>query len=363
MTPRVTFRSVKDSLKIRIKIHGQKPASYSTGIYCPADKFDAKKQISGFPKVQTYMESTTEAIRKMYMPGASAETLWNDLVKQRTIAQGTHKVVDAFDYYLRTADVTESTKDTIRGLKDKLETAGLLEALITDLNGAVIRQFLNDLNLKDSTTYQVEVRLRTVLNLYLSDNGIDTKLPKMMFKKPKVSEEAEYLTWDELSKLLAIEVEDEGDRYGKDLWCLMALTGLAISDLLKFDPAKNISEDGKWLHYNRKKTDSKCTIPLLPMAKEIISRHKWPAKVSVRWIQYKSTGIVSDLVGKKMKSHSARKTAGCVFLELGMSMESVGKILGHTSIRTTETVYARVTQAKIEREMNAIPDKIKAMMV
>lgn len=357
MTPKVTFRSVKDSLKIRIKIQGQKPASYSTGIYCPADKFDAKKQISGFPKVQTYMESTTEAIRKMFMPGASAESLWNDLVKQRTIAQGTHKVVDAFDYYLRTADVTESTKDTIRGLKDKLETAGLLEALITDLNGAVIRQFLNDLNLKDSTTYQVEVRLRTVLNLYLSDNGIDTKLPKMMFKKPKVSEEAEYLTWDELSKLLAIEVEDEGDRYGKDLWCLMSLSGLSVSDILRFDPNKNISEDGKWIKYHRSKTGSECIIPLIPQAKEIIERHDWPAKVSVRWIQYKSTGIVSELVGRKMKSHSARKTAGCVFLELGMSIESVSKILGHSSIILTQRHYAKITQEKLNRELLEISKK------
>lgn len=363
MTPRVTFRSIKDHLKIRIKIHGQKPGSYDTGIFCPADKFDAKKQISGYPQVQTYMQSTTEAIRKMFMPGATAESLWTELLKRQSIANGSHKISDAFEYYLRTADVTKSTKTGIRTLQSKLELSGLYQLPIKDLTGAKVREFLTALNLKESTTYKNNSKLNTILKRYLSDQGLDIKVPKAVSKKPKVSDEAEYLIWDELKNLLAKEVEDESDRYGKDLWCLMSLTGMAIADLLKFDPKKNISEDGKWVHYNRKKTDSKCTIPLLPMAKEIIERHDWPAKVSVRWLQYKSTGIVSELVGRKMKSHSARKTFGTVALEWGYSIEAVSKFLGHANPILTATIYAKVSQAKIEREMNAIPDKVKAMMI
>ncbi|MBF0762174.1 tyrosine-type recombinase/integrase [Dysgonomonas mossii] len=38
-------------------------------------------------------------------------------------------------------------------------------------------------------------------------------------------------------------------------------------------------------------------------------------------------------------------------LNKGVSLESVSKILGHTSIRTT-MIYANVTNQKIESEMN-----------
>jgi len=63
-----------------------------------------------------------------------------------------------------------------------------------------------------------------------------------------------------------------------------------------------------------------------------------------------------------MKSHGARKTFGTVALEWGYSLESVSKFLGHANPMITANIYARITQAKIEREMNALPDMVKKMM-
>lgn len=364
MTPRVSYRLKKDTLKIRIKIDGLPPSIFDTGIYCPADKFDVKKQISGLPKVQTYMDSTTEAIKRLFISGATPQSLWSDLIKQRTEAQGTHKISDAFDYYFQTADVQDSTIKTIQAVKQRVKTAGLLNTLIKDINGASVREFLSKLDLKESTVHETYVKFNSVLNRYIRDQGLNITLPKGIIKKPKAteSEEAEYLVWDELKELLRVQVDDDSDRYGKDLWCLMALTGMAAGDLLKFNPKKDISADGKWIHYTRKKTKSKCTIPLLPPAKEIIDRYQWPAKISIRTIQYKSEGIVSLLVGRKMKSHSARKTFGTIALEFGYSIESVSKMMGHSNPTITAAIYAKVTQAKIEREMQAIPDSVKQMM-
>lgn len=361
MTPRVSYRVKKDTLKVRIKIDGLPPSIFDTGVYCPATKFDTKKQISGLPKVQTYMDSTTEAIKKLFLPGATPQSLWSDLLKQRTEAQGTHRISDAFDYYLRTADVQGSTIKTIQAVKQRVQNAGLLDKLIKDINGAMVRDFLSGLDLKDSTIHETYVKFNSVLNRYVRDQGLNITLPKGIVKKPKAIEsgEAEYLVWDELKELLRVQVDDDSDRYGKDLWCLMALTGLSVSDMLRFDPKNNVSADGKWVKYSRSKTGSQCIIPLLPQAKEIIDRYTWPAKISKRTLQYKSEGIVSLLVGRKMKTHGARKTAGCIFLEMGMSMESTSKILGHSSVIVTQKHYAKITQEKLDRELLEISKKFE----
>lgn len=312
------------------------------------------------------MDSTTESIKKLFMPGDTPQSIWADLTKQRSDAQGMHLISDAFEYYFRTAAVEKSTKKTIEAVKQRVGNAGLLDTMIKDINGALIQDFVSKLDLKDSTIHETYVKFNSVLNKYIRDQALNITLPKGIVKKPKAveSEDAEYLVWDELKELLRVQVDDDSDRYGKDLWCLMALTGMAAGDLLKFNPRKDISADGKWIHYNRKKTGSKCTIPLLPPAKEIIDRYQyhWPVKISIRTIQYKSEGIVSLLVGRKVKSHGARKTFGTIMLEFSYSIEAVSKMMGHSSPIITAQIYARVTQAKIEREMQAIPDSVKKMM-
>lgn len=361
MSPKITYRLKKDTVVIRIKVPNSPAGIFNTGIFCPQNKFDVKKQISGLPQVQTYMDATSEAIRKLFMPGASAKSLWDELIKQRTEAHSTHRISDAFDYYFRTADVEESTLKTIEAVKLRVKSAGLIDTLLKDINGALIRDFLGGLDLKASTIHETYVKLYSVLNRYIRDHAINITLPKGVAKRPQKiePEEAEYLVWSELKELLRVQVDHDSDRYGKDLWCLMALTGLSVSDMLRFDPKKNVSADGKWVKYSRSKTGSQCIIPLLPQAKEIIDRYTWPAKISKRTLQYKSEGIVSLLVGRKMKTHGARKTAGCIFLEMGMSMESTSKILGHSSVIVTQKHYAKITQEKLDRELLEISKKFE----
>jgi hypothetical protein len=56
-----------------------------------------------------------------------------------------------------------------------------------------------------------------------------------------------------------------------------------------------------------------------------------------------------------MKSHGARKTFGTIMLEFGYSIESVSKMMGHSNPLITAQIYSKVTQAKIEREMQRTP--------
>lgn len=63
-------------------------------------------------------------------------------------------------------------------------------------------------------------------------------------------------------------------------------------------------------------------------------------------------------VNKELTTHTARHTfATTVTLENGVPMETVGKMLGHRSIKSTQR-YARVTRRKISENMAELKEKL-----
>ncbi|MFV0594022.1 MAG: tyrosine-type recombinase/integrase [Draconibacterium sp.] len=62
-----------------------------------------------------------------------------------------------------------------------------------------------------------------------------------------------------------------------------------------------------------------------------------------------------------MITHVARHTfATTVTLAKGVPMETVSKMLGHTSIKTTQ-IYARITNDKISHDMQELSKKLQGM--
>ena len=75
---------------------------------------------------------------------------------------------------------------------------------------------------------------------------------------------------------------------------------------------------------------------------------------------------IADICGikKDLTFHMARHTFATMSLSKGVSMESVSKMLGHTNIKTTQ-IYARITNKKIEHDMEQLAgklDKFKVVM-
>ena len=58
----------------------------------------------------------------------------------------------------------------------------------------------------------------------------------------------------------------------------------------------------------------------------------------------------------------ARHTfATTITLSHGIPIETVSKMLGHTSIKTTQ-IYARITNEKIRKDMEVLAGKLDAML-
>jgi site-specific recombinase XerD len=176
-----------------------------------------------------------------------------------------------------------------------------------------------------------------------------------------------YLEQKELDILMKKEFENDRIQRVKDVFVFCCFTGLAYSDVKKFQKQHLIDrEDGKWIIKKREKTGIMCNIPLLSPAQEILDKYKYdPSCVEsnyllpVRSNQKMNAYLkeIADVCGitKKLTTHVARHTfATTVTLAHNIPIEVVSKMLGHTSIIMTKK-YAKVIDFQIKSNM----DKLK----
>ena len=109
----------------------------------------------------------------------------------------------------------------------------------------------------------------------------------------------------------------------------------------------------------------RCRIPLLAEAKTILRKYEGmpqcgsdelllPINSNQKMNEYlKEIAEVSG-VNKNLSMHVARHTvATTVTLTKGVPIETVSKMLGHTSIKTTQ-IYARIVDVKISEDMKRL---------
>lgn len=368
MKASVTYTTNRGTLRARIKLHKQPPGIFDLGIKVDTNQFDKAKQICGDPQVQLYMTRAKDFIVSATRPGSTPQSLWAEFIASQT-SQRIHSIKDAFDYYIMEAVVAKKTRSNVLIARAKIEQADMLYMDLKELTPAKIIKWVKEIPVSPSTAYLYFTEFRAVINKYITDHSLDieidmnriVKAPKPI-KKP--NDVKEFMTLDEIRALLKVEFPSKNQNYCRDLFCLMTFTGMAITDLSRFtlDMVKDGNEGKKWLMYDRQKTGNTCELPLIHQAVEIINKYEWPISVSTRLIQHHCKTTLSTHLGAKITPHTARHSWGCIALEFGFSMESVSKMLGHSTMRTTERIYAKVTRDKIEREMREIPVGMKRLM-
>ena len=117
----------------------------------------------------------------------------------------------------------------------------------------------------------------------------------------------------------------------------------------------------------RQKTSVETNILLLDIPKAIIDKYNpaypkrenklFPILSNQKMNAYLKE--IADLCGikKNLTFHLARHTFATMSLSKGVPMESVSKMLGHTNIKTTQ-IYARITNKKIEHDMEELAGKL-----
>ncbi len=213
-------------------------------------------------------------------------------------------------------------------------------------------------------------RLRKMANLAVKLEWIE-KNPFVSYRLSFKRVERPYLTSDELEAIEAHHFTIERLEYVKDLFVFSCYTGFAYIDVCQLSP-KNLVKgiDGTdWIHTEREKTETPVHVPLLPQALSIIERYKnhprsihtgtlFPIISNQKLNSYLKE--VADICGitKNLTFHIARHTfATTVTLSNGMPIETVSKLLGHTTIKTTQ-IYAKVIEQKVSDDMMQLKNRL-----
>src|SRR5690554_3621396 len=213
-------------------------------------------------------------------------------------------------------------------------------------------------------------RLKKLVNMAITMDWLE-KDPFAKYRLHFDKVERGHLSKEELAVLEKKSFSIERLQSVLDMFLFSCYTGLAYIDISKLS-CEHICKgiDGKdWLMTKREKTNTLVKVPLLSQAVQLISKYKnHSAAVANETLflmitNQRMNGYLKEIadlckIKKNLTFHLARHTfATTVTLSNGVPIESVSKMLGHTSIKTTQ-IYAKVVEQKLSEDMQNLKLKM-----
>jgi site-specific recombinase XerD len=246
---------------------------------------------------------------------------------------------------------------------------------IRELNNQFVQDFDYFLrtvkNCNNNTTIKYVKNFSKIVRICCVYGWLD-KYPFTNYKAKIKEVERIFLSQDELDQLYAKELGNKRLETVRDIFMFSCYTGLAYIDVQRL-VADNIVigiDGNKWININRKKTDIKSSIPLLPIAEEILYKYEdmmrfdknkrvLPGMSNQKLNSYLKELAALCNINKELTFHIARHTfATTVTLTNGVPIESVSKMLGHSSIKMTQH-YAKIVDRKLSDDMKMLREKLK----
>ncbi|MFD2586743.1 MULTISPECIES: site-specific integrase [Flavobacteriaceae] len=212
---------------------------------------------------------------------------------------------------------------------------------------------------------------KKIIRIAHANDWID-KDPFLHWKGKLKVVEREFLTEEEIQKIIALEFRMERLEQVRDIFIFCCFTGLAYADVKKLNRGDiSTGNDGEeWIKTKRSKTDTRSNIPILPIAKTIIAKYQDNELLKEKDLvlpvlsNQKMNAYIKEIatlagISKNLTFHLARHTfATTVTLTNGVPIESVSKMLGHTNLKTTQH-YAKILDMKVSKDMAILRDKFK----
>ena len=188
-------------------------------------------------------------------------------------------------------------------------------------------------------------------------------------KYEAVERKPRFLSKGDVAKLLAFPLQDEGAELSRRMFLFSVFTGFSFADLqsLRVSQIETNNEGKRYIRKARQKTEVESLIPLHPIAEQILALYTkeqsrgdykiFPDTMS-DWKLLRHLKAVGLACGIRtpLTWHCARHTFGTLTLEAGVPIESIAKMMGHSSIASTQ-IYAQVTDQKIARDMERVIQK------
>lgn len=204
--------------------------------------------------------------------------------------------------------------------------------------------------------------LRTVLNKayragLMRENVIAGMEADERPKRPDT--EREYLTLDEIRKLMEVRCRNESTERAFLFSCF---TGLRISDIETLTWEK-IRDNGHGLQVEAKQVKTGKVV-YVPLSSNAISQLPSPSRKKGKVFTLPARSTIGEYldhwvkkagIPKHISFHCARHTYATLLLTYGANIYTVSSLLGHTNVQTTQ-IYAKIVDENKRRTVDLIPD-------
>ena len=210
-------------------------------------------------------------------------------------------------------------------------------------------------------------RLKSVMMLAVF-RGIVPFSPFKGYAPQKPAFKQMYLTEDELDLFSNTTYDTPNRNFTRDMFLFSCWTGICYCDMRSLTTANLVkADDGSmWIHTERQKTGTPECVRLMEIPLSIIEKYKGmddngkllPMLTKESMNRHLKKMSVMCGINRPISFHQARHTFGSIIcLSQGIPIETVSKIMGHRHITTTQR-YAKVTQDKIDRDVDCLKDVI-----
>lgn len=204
-----------------------------------------------------------------------------------------------------------------------------------------------------------------------SNNGWLQRDPFYAYRITKEETKRGFLTKEEITMLINGTFKKKSYELIKDLSIFCCFSGLSWRDMynLTTDHLQTSFDGHLWVKTNRQKTVTETNIRLLDTAKHIIEKYSGMAEsnklLPIPCYANCRHGIkaVAKLCGinKNVCWHQSRHSyATTICLSNGVPIETLSKLMGHTSIRSTQ-IYAKITAEKVSNDFENLSKQIESM--
>ena len=293
---------------------------------------------------------------------------------KEAVRKGVKPVVSFLKFAVQTIESSDrkpGTKDNMLGTVATLkEFRNVIE--FTDINYTFLKEFdafLRNKGLKVNTVGKHMRILRTLVNEAINEGYIlQEAYPFRKFKIKREKKEHNFLMPADLEKLENLKLPDRknNSRHILDAFLFCCYCGLRFSDFKQLTYKNLITIDGKeWLVLNSVKTGVKLNIPLYLLfngkALGIMRKYDSIEQLAALGCNSDTNRTLQKLgrmahIGKKFTYHTSRHTCATLLVHQGVPITTVQKLLGHTSVKTTE-IYSEVFDETIIKDLTRANQK------
>ncbi len=378
----------KTPVMLRIYLNGERLSIGSTGISVIQSQWDNEKErlkgrSTDVLSTNLQLDNIAGGLYNIFHKLELSENLSLERIKSEFL--GKQREMDTFMqlFEKHNADIAKQVgisissatlqKYTIckRHFRDFLQTTYKRSDIkLSELTLVVIRDFniyLQTVAKQNANTATKTMKTLKTISILGQKLGVLHHDPFFNHRFHLKSVDRTFLTDEDILKIVNKKLGIQRLELVRDIFIFSCFTGLAYIDVSNLTPEHIVTlDDKRWIITKRQKTSVESNVLLLDIPQNIIAKysHKtyrngklFPILSNQKTNSYLKE--IADLCGikKNLTFHTARHTFATMSLSKGVPIESVSKMLGHTNIKTTQ-IYARITNKKIEHDMERLADKL-----